>query len=523
MHDIICPHCGESFIASDVAFDLSEYVQPLLYSDPKDSEDVKSVGFKYYVDEDTISKHSLPDNTIPLLCDRPGGPDLADPWYPFVIDNAMLFRYIEEQVSVDGSLSGVLNEILEIQDTRGAHFHVRHVNTIQAIYRRFFAIARDSLADSFDIDDANVQIALQILLYIYQNPTVSVTLKVRIYSSMLNHQKRNYRVPDILFVLKNGIIGERHYKCCRYCGTSFPTEYGYYKMMPVVLLGSHYAGKTSYLLSLLYTIRELPPFSQDGVGNRSINASTLSEDNDLVAFSKNIEHFKMGEDPDKTDFTNVPILNVLVNNIIYTFIDWPGEKFIDGELRRNDEFVYQTRRVICKARHFLCFLEPSQIDLNRIESEERVRFNADALKTSFEWHMRLTGVNRLRSITYVVNKIDLFLGDDQNDANPNAGMVLDLARNKAETSVYSGGKWSEEEFKYIDKTTQDFIQIQNPNLLSALSQMPSFVDVPKAFVPVAPYGERKKETSSSVVHRTRLAGVPLLRILELDKKLMKRD
>jgi len=521
MHDIICPHCGESFIASDVAFDLSEYVLSLLYNNPKDSEDVKRVGFKYFVDEDTISKHTLRGNTVPLICDRPGGPDLADPWFPFVITNKMILQYIEQQVSVDGSLSEILDEIIQkVQNVRGASYSVRHIETIQSIYRRFFAVAQEGF-DEFDIDDSNVQIAIKILLYIFTHKEQSVTLRVRIYSSRLNRKKPEYRVPDILFVLKNGIVGERHYKCCRYCGTSFPSEYGYYKMMPVVLLGSHYSGKTSYLLSLLYSVNELPPFSQDGVENRSINVSTLNEDNDLVAFSKNIERFKMGEDPDKTDFTNVPILNLLVDNIIYTFIDWPGEKFIDGEARHNDDFVYQSRRVIRKARHFLCFIEPSQIDMNRIESEERVRFSANELVASFNWHMILTGVDHVRSINYIINKIDLFAGDDKNPSNPNATVILDLVRNKAETSVYSGGKWFESEMQAIDSTARSFMQVQNPVLLAGLTSMPSFKDIPLMFVPVAPYGESKKGRSASTIHRTRFAGIPLLRIMELDKKLIK--
>lgn len=522
MHDIICPHCGETFIASDVSFDLSQYVLPLLYSNPKDSDDVRSVGFQYYTDEDTICKHTVPGNKVPLICDTAGGPDLADDWFPFVITKKMLLDHIAESISLDIPLEDMLREIRDVANTRGASYTVRHVEAIQAIYRRFFSVSRGEYS-AFDIDDANVRVVIKILLHLLEDQQQSVNVKVRLYCSKLNTQKPDYRVPDVLFVLKNGIIQERHYKCCRYCGTTFPTEYGYYKMMPVVLLGSHYAGKTSYLLSLLYTAKELPPFSHDGIGNKSINVATLNEDNDLIAFSKNIERFKRGEDPDKTDFTNVPILNLLVNNIIYTFIDWPGEKFIDGDVRRNDDFVYQTRRVIRKARHFYCFLEPSQIDLNRNESEERVRFSANELMASFDWHMRFPGLNKLRSITFVVNKIDLFNGDERNEPNPNAQGILNLAQSKTETSVFSEGRWNQEEFTVVDRTTREFLQIQNPNLLAALSNMPYFAKVPQAYIPVAPYGDKNRETSSMVIHRTRLAGVPLLRIMELDKKLLKRS
>ena len=521
MHDIICPKCGESFIASDVAFDLSEYIVSLLCSDPKDAEDVKSVGFKFFTDEDTIRKHTLPDNDVPLLCESSMGPGKAGPWYPLVITNQMLLEYMASELNMEDTLEDTLHEMRSVQTARNASYTLQQLDVLRAVYYRFFSVAREG--DEFDIEDENVQIVLKILLHIDGNKKASVSLKVRLYCARRNPKKPEYRVPDVLFVLKNGITSTRHIKCCRYCGMPFPDEYGYYKMMPVVLLGSHYAGKTSYLLSLLYTITSLPPFSQDGAGERSIKADTLKNDDNLEAFSKNIEQFKRGEDPNKTDFTNVPILNLLVNDVIYSFIDWPGEKFIDSNSRNDANYVYEAKRVIMKARHFLCFLEPSQIDMNRVEAEEKVRFEAYDLTRSFEWHMSLPeGVGTVRSITYVVNKIDLYGDDGVNPANPNAQPLLEMARTKNETDVFNNGAWHENEFKTINTTTQSFVQVQNPNLLARLNSMTGFDSIPKAFVPVAPYGERRGNPGGNVIHRTRLAGIPLLRIIELDKKLIRK-
>lgn len=522
MHDIICPNCGESFIASDVAFDLSEYVLSLLCSDPKDLEDVKSVGFKFYTDEDTIRKHTVPENDVPLLCESSMGPGMSGPWYPFVVSNQMLIDYMASELNMDDTLEEVLDEIKAIHGTRGASYTIRHLEVLRAVYSRFFSVARKG-TDDFSLDDENVQIALKILVFIARNPELSITMKVRLYCARQNPKKPQYRVPDILFVLKNGVTSTRHIKCCRYCGSHFPDEFGYYKMMPVVLLGSHYAGKTSYLLSLLYTVTSLPPFSQDGTGTRSIIADPLHNDENLVAFSKNIEQFKRGEDPNKTDFKNVPILNLLVNDVIYSFIDWPGEKFINSDARNDANFVYETKRVIMKARHFLCFLEPSQIDMNRIEAEEKVRFDPYDLAHSFDWHMSLPeGKGTVRSITYVVNKIDLFNGDAQNEPNTNAQPILELARTKNETDIFSNGTWNDAEFKNVDSITQSFLQVQNPALLARLNSMTGFEGVVKAYVPVAPYGESRAKAGNNVVHRTRLAGIPLLRIIEQDKKLIRK-
>ena len=53
MHDIICPQCSESFIARDVVFDFSDYI-PRLISDGTNDDIVRSLGVKYYIDEEEI-------------------------------------------------------------------------------------------------------------------------------------------------------------------------------------------------------------------------------------------------------------------------------------------------------------------------------------------------------------------------------------------------------------------------------------------------------------------------------------
>ncbi len=528
MHDIICPHCGESFVATDVAFDLSSYILPLLCSDPKDAEDVKAVGFRFLVDEDTIVKYAQPGNKVQLRTDQPGGPDIADAWYPFVITNRLIALHMESQIVTDGgaSLAEIVKEIGAVRTTRGASYTMNHTRTVEKLYRRFFNVSRYAMAkDSsgyIDMTDDHVQTVIKILTHVFANPGESVTLSVRLYAPQHEMEKLRYSVPDVLFVLKDdGFSSHRHYKCCRFCGTPFPQEYGYYKMMPVVLLGSHYSGKTSYLLSLLYTVQEMAPFAGDGEDRRGLRVTTLSGDEDLVAFSKNVERFRQGQDPDKTDFTNVPILNLLVNDIIYTFVDWPGEKFIDDEAKHDDDFANETRRVIRKARHFLCFLEPTQVDHTRAESEERVRFTADSIARRFNDHFQMTDIHRLRSITYILNKLDLYEGGAQGEANPNAAQILKLSREKSETSVYMSGRWNQEEYSLISGAAENFLRIQNATLHNKLTGMHRY-NIPtivQSFVPVAPYGDRTGDSGNRVLHRTRLAGLPLLRIMERDKDL----
>ena len=68
MHDIICPSCGNRFIARDVAFDLSQYITDLLYEDAGDEDRILSAGFRYYVDEESIVLNTKEGHGVPLFC-----------------------------------------------------------------------------------------------------------------------------------------------------------------------------------------------------------------------------------------------------------------------------------------------------------------------------------------------------------------------------------------------------------------------------------------------------------------------
>ncbi len=518
MHDIICPHCGESFVASDVAFDLSSFVLPLLYSDPKDADAVEAVKFRFLVDEDMIAPEGQADNEVPLRTDSPGGPNMSDKRFSLVLTNHVIAEYIAEafidhvskpKATKEDALEWLkphINEIASVRSTRGANYTTAHIAIIQRIYLRFFGIAKDSDSETIDMGDANVQTVIKILSHVFGKTTESLTLSVRLHAP----KKGKYSVPGTLFVMRDdGMSFVRLNKCCRVCGMHFPEEYGYYKMMPVVLLGSHYSGKTSFLLALLYTATEMAPLA--GM------VHTLSNDRELVAFSNNIDRFRRGEDPNKTDFTNVPVLNLLVNDVIYTFIDWPGEKFISNSPDHDHSYALNDHRVVLKARHFLCFLEPTQVDHTLGESEEKVSFPPSTLVQRFWDHFKLTDLTRLRSITYVLNKLDLY-----DKTNPNAAAILNLSREKSETSVFMAGRWNEGEFRAISDTTRNFLMVQNRNLHDHIVGMHDYniPGVPYSFVPVAPYGDRTEVQTNQVIHRTRLAGVPMLSIMERDKELM---
>ncbi len=501
MHDIICPHCGNSFIARDVAFDLSSLITTLLFDDPKEKESVESAGFKYFADEESIITNTDPLNKTPLFCDSSIGPGYSDPWYPFIISGDTLYKYIEAKIGGAFVLSKTLSSIATVKK---GQYNITQINEIRMLYQSFFSAAQNG--DSFDIEDANVQTAIRILLYINSHRNKSVTLQVRLYSSKHNVKRPNYLVPDIMFIF-NG-IGQpsiRVGKCCRYCGAAFPTEYGYYKMMPVVLLGSHFAGKTSFLLAMLYSTRALMPFVSE---NSTLKFHSLDNDKDLVAFDKNVDRFARGLPPIKTDFVNIPILNVRVNDYIYTFVDWPGEKFINDQDNNDLEFIFNTKPVIHCARHFLCFIEPSQMDPDIRETEENVNFTPIDLLNRFRQHFAFA--DRVNSIVCILNKVDVLMASDPTG-------LLSATMSVPESDVFTGSSWNADKMHSIDENVRRYMMALSPSLFSGFQQIEASDN--KVYLAAAPYGgdpEEEKKGKAIVTHGTSRAGMPFLSILKTD-------
>ena len=505
MHDIICPHCGENFIARDVVFDFSQYILP-------NYEPIKQLGFKYYVDEEDMLTHHDEANEVPLTIDDPLGPGRQGPFYQYAVTNDMIFTYITSKAGLDtAAFSAKLTAISkDISKTVRGGYDAGTVSDVRKIYNSCFSFASRDVQE-FDINSAEMSLVIDMLLHINDNPYEKITVGVRMFCEKKNPDKPDYRVPDILFVLndENGQV-ERNYKCCRCCGSKFPREFGYYKMVPVTLLGSHYSGKTSFLLALLWCIRNRPPFNG---ANSKFRVTTLTDDPDLEAFDKNIEKYERGLPPAKTDFKDVPILSLLINNIIYTFTDWPGEAFI-GKGSNKLTFAYDSRRIIRKSRHFICCLDPKQVahDVSgdSQDREENVDFTENQLLQSFEQHINLAApLNKVRSIIFLVNKFDRF------DNYPGSEDIKNSIRNKTESDIYDNNcNWNELNWKDITQKTREFLMIQMPTLTSKAQTAYQINNI--RFIPAAPYGQSVNEGNSGVINMGYLVGLPLLNILKND-------
>jgi len=489
MHDIICPNCGESFIARDVAFDFSEYILPLISPKPDTVANLKNMSdflFEYFIDEeDIISAKKVGQNNVRLETEEALGPGHdRNKYYSFEITNVDVFKYIINKNGFDYSTFAQIIEQIDksMQDNTPIPNEPKITESIKRIYSRCF-----TSVTSFDMTSPASKGLLDILCHIYKNQEMSIELFVRMYCSKLNKKRDDYYVPDVMFVLNNSGNMERKKKSCRCCGHKFPDEFGYFKMIPITMLGSAYAGKTSAMLSLLWCTMNRSPFNK---ASEHFKVSTLTDDDNLRAFQENIDKYEAGFPANKTAFRgNVPILSFLVNDVIYTFIDWPGEAFIyaadEGSSEKRD-YAYDVRRVIQKSRHFICSLDPSQVvpELGR-DHEEDNKFSETLLMNRFKEHIRLAPERYLRSVIFLANKFDLY-ADDVNSQELNK-----LLDGLAESNIYSdNGRWDYENWNNVTSKTASFLQMKIPAFVTSVSTEYAKHNV--CFIPAAPYGRTTK-------------------------------
>jgi hypothetical protein len=183
-----------------------------------------------------------------------------------------------------------------------------------------------------------------------------------------------------------------------------------------------------------------------------------------------------------------------VNDVIYTFVDWPGESFIYDpndktvtETAKN--FAYDTRRIIQKSRHFVCSLDPDQVVRGLgIGYKEDNYYSEAHLMSRFKEHIGYTPPKYLRSVTFLANKFDLYKKDT------NAQELYKMLEGVTESSIYKdNGQWDEENWTTVTEKTTSFLRMKIPGFVTSISTEYAKHNV--CFVPAAPYGETVSDKS----------------------------
>ncbi len=527
MHDIYCPHCGGRFIGSDVVFDLSEHVLPLLYDDINDENKVKEYNFKFYADLESFQQHGTEDQETGLFCNSMIGPGPMDPWYQYRITREVLKEYIAER-----SRKKVSELEAVFSDSYSEGSEDDHIATQLMYIREMYSLFGDM--NGVSVEDLNPRsgeynIILGIFETIFCGDPKSVTLHISMYScGRTSTEYPDICIPDVLFIRGQRA---RYQKRCRNCGTFFPLQYGYYKMMPVVMLGSHASGKTSYLLSLKYTLdthfNTILPYDTEGKRENNVLIRTLDEDGEYTAFRNNLDYYAHVENPIKTDFSNIPILNLLVNDKIYCLIDWPGEKFINNVSNNYWDFIFETQRVLQHARYVMFFLEPQQINDNVLqEGMENVKFDPSDLANNLHAHLNcIAKPDRFKGLMIIANKYDELLREKDGTARDHFSEQFDEAlSNKSDMDMITGRKWNEAAFAELNNLTKNFLHNMNPGLPAAFNAACGANQWSVSFLPVAPYGQTPQPNPGrnpqkgrpSLPHKEKLVMVPFLKMLNTD-------
>ena len=514
MRDIICPQCGESFLARDVVFDFSDYILNLI-SDGTDNMLTKELGFKYYTDEEYILENAKPNNEVELEINTLIGPGTnPSNYFQFFVTNKDIFEYIIKRSGIDNSFGNLIQEVVNLRSSGvSPTYDSKFIECMRKIciwcFPEVSITIEEALGGQFSAEVDKVPDIIDMLCYVFQNLEKQTEIGVRMYCNRMNDKRPDYYVPDSMFVLgSNGMMNTKR-KCCKNCAKIYPEEFGYYKMVPVTMLGSHFAAKTSFLVALLWCVQNMPPFV-DRFKIRRLKGGKNEED----IVDENFERFEKGFAPIKTDFENSPIISFLINDVIYTFTDWPGEEFTKDD----STFAHGARRIIAKSRHFICSLVPEQIvpgirDFN--EGREDVDIGETKLIEEFIRHINLTDHNRpgnedkLRTVTFMANKFDVFKSTDSSDARELAGMIEGLR----ESDILD----DKTQWEAVTKRTREFFK----DKMSALSAgaIREYDKKGLSFIPVAPYGRDAKNPGDGEIDRIRrgyLVGMPLLHILRSD-------
>ena len=216
----------------------------------------------------------------------------------------------------------------------------------------------------------------------------------------------------------------------------------------------------------------------------------------------------------------------MVNDVIYTFIDWPGEVFIiDAEesSREKRDYAYDTRRVIQKSRHFICALDPEQVVRGLgVEYDEQNYYSETHLMNRFREHIQLAPIKYLRSVTFLANKFDLYAKD------VNSQELNKLLEGLTESKIYKdNGEWDRNNWENITNMTTSFLRMKIPAFVTSVST--EYRNNNVCFIPAAPYGRTTKrpadggdnETgannlSDRTVKRGYMNGLAFLHILKSD-------
>ncbi len=418
-YDIHCPFCGSIIGPLDTKFSISEFVEEIFYQrlDEKYNDGILGV-----IDEDEIN---------------------------LILDNDFLW-----DMSVEDIQECYLDDMFVLKgDNLIKRFGYRAVDMLHAIS----VDTIDEIANSSDISEAiksneRVRVLVEeILKNVSRERLLRTEVQVEDRDAAVLNLIRYAKTNNVLFKIhlkveadkddRGNIINKdirsederiicKSKRCCN-CGNELSKMSGKYEEKIISFIGSPAAGKSAYLAA---AINKLLTSGQSEYG---VEVIFDYQSSDYIAFNEACLYpYSKGFAITKTNQGTFPQLSMALKNArtgkiyLYTFVDIPGETFID-ENGCNVSDMLTNRRIIKYADVIWFCVSAKQLFSSKMGRTRRAR-NDGSIENEEMNDLRILGQNTIRFANEMY---------EDGDKKPAVALILtksDLLSNFIMENVFSG-------------------------------------------------------------------------------------
>lgn len=453
-YDIHCPFCGSIISPMDIKFSVSEFVEEIFNQRLDEKYDDGILGvidaeeINLILDNDFLWDMSVNDIQECYLDDM------------FVLSGDNLikrfgFKALDMLHAVTSETIEEIAQSSNISEALGAAPEVREL--VEEILKN---VSHERLMRTeVQIDDRNAAV-LNLIRYAKTDKTLfKIHLKVEAdKDDNGNIINKDIRSKDERIICKSK-------RCCN-CGNELSKMSGKYEEKIVSFIGSPAAGKSAYLAA---AINKLLTSGQSEYG---VEVIFDYQSSDYIAFNEAcLEPYSKGFAITKTNQGTFPQLSMALKNAklgktyLYTFVDIPGETFIDDN-GCNVSDILANRRIIKHADVIWFCVSAKQLFTSRIGRVRRTK-NDGEIENEEMNDLRILGQNTIKfanemfeegdkmpAVALILTKSDLlssFIMDYVFSVDANKNRLLKREYFKTICSVPHGNYNSDgEDYDYYD-------------------------------------------------------------------------
>jgi len=333
-HDIHCPFCGCVTSPVDIKFSISEFVDEIYR---RQLDEKYNDGILGIIDTDYITL--IIDNDFLWDMSVIDISKCRDAEQMFVLAGENLVkRFGDKAVSLLNDIP--LKDIELVANSNNMPNAIKATPQVKELLEEILKNISDEKLLRAEIDAENRDAAVVALIHYAKTNNILFKIGLEVEIDRDDMGQQIYK--DIR--TKNGNVICKSKKCNN-CGNSLSKLAGKYEEKIISFIGSPAAGKTAYLAAVINKLKNdglaygiEPVFDFDSADYLDFNEACL-------------EHYSKGFAVTKTNADTFPQISVAIRNAntkkayLYTFVDIPGETFIDGN-GCNEGDLNENRKII---------------------------------------------------------------------------------------------------------------------------------------------------------------------------------